>query len=68
MMESSQLFMLYLALMAFLGSCIGLTFQFVLKSRCETIRCFGIHISRNVLPASQAELEIPETMVRPVIN
>ena len=61
----SQEFMLYLAGMAFVGSCIGLTFQFILKSRCETIKCCGMQVTRNVVPASEATLEIPAAMVRP---
>ena len=63
-METEE-FTLIMALMAFVGSCIGLTLQFIIKSRCTRLSCCGREcIVRDVVPANQTTLEIPEAMTR----
>ena len=60
---STEEFTLYMACIAFVGSCVGLTFNFILKSRCSRVSCFGREcLVRDVLPATQAQLDIPPAM------
>ena len=63
-METEE-FTLYMAMLAFAGSCVAMTLQFVIKSRCTRLSCCGREcIIRDVLPADQANIQIPENLVR----
>ena len=57
-------FAIYMALLAFAGSCVALTFQFVLKSRCSRVSCCGREcLVRDVLPPADSVLEVPANLV-----
>ena len=67
-METEE-FTIYMALIAFAGSCVVAMLQFVIKSRCTRLSCCDREcIVRDVVPASQAEITIPENMIRQVPN
>ena len=40
------------------GACCGGCLAFILKSRCTTIRCCGIIIERDVIPADRIQTNI----------
>jgi len=40
-----------LSAFAILGACVSSFLTFILKSRCTSISCCGIHIVRDVIPA-----------------
>ncbi len=63
-MDSSTQLSIVLASFAFCGGVFGLLLQFLLKSRCKELRCGPAYCIRDVLPADQAVLEIPENLVR----
>ena len=42
-----------LSAFAILGACVSTFLTFILKSRCTSISCCGIHIVRDVIPADQ---------------
>jgi len=42
-----------LSAFAILGACVSSFLTFILKSRCTSISCCGIHIVRDVIPADQ---------------
>ena len=62
-------FTLLMALIGFAGSCVAVTFQFALKSRCQRVSCCGREcLVRDVLPAADAVLDVPTTLVRPQVS
>ena len=42
-----------LSAFAIFGACVSSFLTFILKSRCTSISCCGIHIVRDVIPADQ---------------
>lgn len=42
-----------LSAFAILGACVSSFLTFILKSRCTSISCCGVHIVRDVIPADQ---------------
>ena len=54
MLSGSEIMILILAALAFLGGCIGAVLQCILRSRCTTIKCCGAVIEREVVSAEQA--------------
>ena len=62
-METEE-FTLYVAYLASGVTVIGLLLQFILKSRCTRLSCFGREcLVRDVLPANMSELQIPNVNV-----
>ena len=57
LLSGSEGFMLIMAGISFLGACVGVTYNFVLRSRCTQIDCCGASCTRDVLPAAQANLD-----------
>ena len=63
-METEE-FTILMALIGFAGSCLALTLQFALKSRCQRVSCCGREcLVRDVLPAEDAVLDVPANLVR----
>ena len=60
-LSGSQQFMLISGGIATAGACLGMILQFVLKSRCVTIRCCGLQCDRSVVELQAADLEINTT-------
>ena len=60
-LSGSQQFMLISGGIATTGACLGMILQFVLKSRCVTIRCCGIQCDRSVVELEATDLEINTT-------
>ena len=60
-LSGSQQFMLISGGIAAGGACLGMILQFVLKSRCVTIRCCGLVCDRAVVDLEAADLEIGTT-------
>ena len=60
-LSGSQQFMLISGGIATAGACLGMILQFILKSRCVTIRCFGLQCDRSVVELQAADLEIGTT-------
>ena len=60
-LTGSEQFMLLAGSITMFGALCALTFQFVLKSRCTTIRCCGVQCERSVvdLTAQDTELGAP---------
>ncbi len=46
-----------LAVLGMLGGGVSILFRFMIKSRCSEIKCLGCFIKREVIPASQIQLE-----------
>ena len=44
-----------LAFFGLVGACGAGFLRFILKSRCEEIKCCGMYIKRDVIPAQQIE-------------
>ena len=57
-LSGSEQFMLISGGIAAGGACLGMILQFVLKSRCTSIRCCGIMCERSVVDLEAADLEI----------
>ena len=57
-LSGSEQFMLISGGIAAAGACLGMILQFVLKSRCTTIKCCGLHCERSVVDLEAADLEI----------
>ena len=53
-LTGSEQFMLIMTGIAAAGACIAALLQFILRSRCETIKCCGVECIRNVVPSEQA--------------
>ena len=56
LLSGSEVFMLIMAGISFLGACVGITYSFILRSRCTQISCCGASCTRDVLPADQSQL------------
>ena len=57
LLSGSEVFMLIMAGISFLGACVGVTYSFILRSRCTEIACCGAACKRDVLPADRAVLD-----------
>ena len=57
-LTGSEQFMLISGAIAAGGACLGMILQFVLKSRCTTIKCCGLHCERSVVDLQANDLEI----------
>jgi hypothetical protein len=57
-LSGSEQFMLISGGIAAAGACLGMILQFVLRSRCTTIKCCGIMCERSVLDLEAIDLEI----------
>jgi hypothetical protein len=57
-LSGSEQFMLISGGIAAAATCLGMILQFVLKSRCTTIKCCGLHCERSVVDLEAADLEI----------
>ena len=57
-LSGSEQFMLISGGIAAAGACLGMLLNFVLKSRCTTIKCCGIMCERSVVELEAADLEI----------
>ena len=57
-LSGSEQFMLISGGIAAAGACLGMILQFVLKSRCTSIRCCGIMCERSVVDLQANDLEI----------
>ena len=57
-LTGSEQFMLISGAIAASGACLGMILQFVLKSRCTSIRCCGLECQRNVVDLQANDLEI----------
>jgi hypothetical protein len=57
LLTGSEVFMLIMAGISFLGACVGITYSFILRSRCTQISCCGASCTRDVLPADQSQLD-----------
>ena len=60
-LTGSEQFMLISGALATGGMCLGMILQFVLKSRCVSIKCCGIECQRNVVNLEASDLEIATT-------
>ena len=60
-LSGSEQFMLISGGIAAGGACLGMILQFVLKSRCVTIKCCGLQCDRSVVDLEAADLEIGTT-------
>ena len=60
-LSGSQQFMLISGGIATAGACLGMILQFVLKSRCVTIKCCGLVCDRSVVDLEASDLEIGTT-------
>ena len=60
-LSGSEQFMLISGAIAAGGACLGMILQFVLKSRCVTIKCCGLQCDRSVVDLEAADLEIGTT-------
>ena len=57
-LNGSEQFMLISGGIAATATCLGMILQFVLKSRCVSIKCCGIECQRNVVSLEASDLEI----------
>ena len=57
-LSGSEQFMLISGGIATAGACLGMILQFVLKSRCVTIKCCGLQCDRSVVELEATDLEI----------
>eukprot|EP00966_Prymnesium_polylepis_P140054 3235251-Prymnesium_polylepis.1 len=57
-LSGSEQFMLISGAIATAGACLGMILQFVLKSRCTTIKCLGMQCERSVVDLEASDLEI----------
>ena len=57
LLTGSEVFMLIMAGISFLGAYVGITYSFILRSRCTHISCCGASCTRDVLPANQSQLD-----------
>ena len=57
-LSGTEQFMLISGAIAAGGACLGMVLQFVLKSRCTTIKCCGIKCDRAVVDLEASDLEI----------
>ena len=57
LLSGSEVFMLIMAGISFLGACVGVTYSFILRSRCTEIACCGAACKRDVLPPDGATLD-----------
>ena len=59
LLSGSEVFMLIMAGISFVGACVGITYSFILRSRrwCTHIACCGASCTRDVLPADQSQLD-----------
>eukprot|EP00966_Prymnesium_polylepis_P075423 1749684-Prymnesium_polylepis.2 len=60
-LSGSEQLMLISGAIAAGGACLGMILQFVLRSRCTTIKCCGMHCERSVLDLQASDLEIGTT-------
>lgn len=56
-LSGSEVFLLIMTGIGFVGACLGLVLNFVLKSRCTEIKCCGGYCIRDVLPADRSDLD-----------
>ena len=57
-LTGTEQFMLISGGIAAAGACLGMILQFVLKSRCTSIRCCGLQCERSVVDLGASDLEI----------
>jgi len=57
-LSGSEQFMLIAGGITMLGACVGMTYQFILKSRCTTIKCCGIECDRQVVDLTASDTEL----------
>ena len=56
-LNGSEQFLLITAGITAFGACIGMTYQFVLRSRCTYIKCCGLECERSVIDLQASDLE-----------
>ena len=56
-LDSSESFVLSMTGITMAGALVGVVLQFLLKSRCTRLQCGPCSCERDVLPASQVELD-----------
>ena len=57
-LNGSEQFMLLAGSITMLGACVGMTFQFILKSRCTNIKCCGMECDRQVVDLTASDTEL----------
>ena len=57
-LNGSEQFLLITAAITAFGACIAMTYQFVLRSRCTSIKCCGIECERSVIDLQANDLEL----------
>ena len=57
LLTGSQVFMLAMAGISFCAACVGVTYKFILRSRCTEISLCGASCKRDVLPPTQVTLD-----------
>ena len=57
-LNGSEQFMLIAGGITMLGACVGMTYQFILKSRCTTIKCCGLVCDRQVVELTASDTEL----------
>jgi hypothetical protein len=67
-LSGSEQFMLISGGIAAGGACLGMILQFVLRSRCTTIKCCGLICERSVLDLQASDLELGNTRSENNIN
>ena len=65
-LNGSEQFMLIAGALAMAGACFGMCLQFVLKSRCSSIKCCGIECERQVIDLTAHDAELGH--VRPTFT
>ena len=67
LLSGSEVFMLIMAGLSFLGACLGVILNFALKSRCTTIRCCGSECTRDVLPPDVTGASVDVSALREAV-
>ena len=57
LLTGSQVFMLAMAGISFCAACVGVTYKFILRSRCTEISLCGASCKRDVLPPAQVTMD-----------
>jgi len=63
-LNGSEQFMLITGGITMAGACLAMILQFVLKSRCTSIKCCGFHCERSVVELEASDLEIGNRSIR----
>ena len=67
LLSGSEVFMLIMAGLSFLGACLGVILNFALKSRCTTIRACIPSRTRDVLPPDVAGASVDVSALREAV-